>query len=147
MSIKNILALLVISIAIISCKPEENAETVKAETMKIHDVVMADHSKIVGNQMKLDTLLNSLPAIKLKDSAVDTLAEQANIKAILADLIKAEDSMNDWMHNFDADYKPTEHIDELSYYKHELVRISAIDKQYKTELKKSDTYLQKFRKP
>lgn len=147
MSIKYIIALLVISIAVISCKPKENPETVKTETMKIHDVVMADHSKIVGNQMKLDTLLNSLPAIKLKDSTVDTLAERANMRAILADLTKAEDSMNDWMHKFDADYKPTEHIDELSYYKHELARILAIDKQYKTELKKSDTYLQKFSKP
>ncbi|RZJ63104.1 MAG: hypothetical protein EOO47_28900 [Flavobacterium sp.] len=115
--------------------------------MKIHDVVMADHGKIVNIQMRLDTLLNNLTALKLKNPSVDTLTEKSKIKAILADLVKAEDSMNDWMHKFDADYKATEHIDALSYYKHELVRITAIDKQYKTELKKSDDYLKKFVKP
>ncbi|RZK91807.1 MAG: hypothetical protein EOO98_05010 [Pedobacter sp.] len=144
---KNIIAVFIISIALASCQSKENVETVKAETMKIHDVVMADHGKIVNNQMRLDTLLNNLTALKLKNPSVDTLAEKSKIKAILADLVKAEDSMNDWMHKFDADYKPTEHIDALSYYKHELVRITAIDKQYKTELKKSDDYLQKFAKP
>lgn len=147
MSIKKIIAFFILAIATASCQPKENAETVKGETMKIHDVVMADHSKIVNNQMKLDTLLNNLPTLKLKDPTIDTTTEKSKIKAILADLVKAEESMNDWMHKFDAAYKPTEHIDALSYYKHELARISAIDKMYKEELKKSDDYLQKLNKP
>jgi len=147
MSIRKTIAIFIISIALASCQSKENVETIKAETMKIHDIVMADHNKIVNNQMKLDTLLNNLPTLKLKNPEIDTLAEKTNIKLIIADLVKAEDSMNDWMHKFDADYKPTEHIDALSYYKHELARISAIDKMYKAELKKSDDYLQKIGKP
>ncbi|WP_240186716.1 hypothetical protein [Pedobacter namyangjuensis] len=147
MSIRKTIAIFIISIALASCQSKENVETIKAETMKIHDIVMADHSKIVNNQMKLDTLLNNLPTLKLKNPEIDTLAEKTKIKLIIEDLVKAEDSMSDWMHNFNADYKPTEHIDELSYYKHELVRISAIDKQYKSEIKKSDAYLKKFSKP
>lgn len=143
---KKIITICAISIFAIACKPKADVKTIKDETMKLHDVVMGDHSKIIDNQMKIDTLLKSLGNLKSKFPTIDTVAEKTEMLKIMADLVKAEDNMNDWMHNFDGDFNNNADTAVFNYYQKEHDKIAKVDQLYKAEIKKSNEYLSKFNK-
>lgn len=137
-----------LSIVAMACSQTTTTDykTERDEVMKIHDVVMGDHSAIVNNQMKLDTLLNDLKGLKVKYPEVDTLQEKEKIKGLIDDLSKAENLMNDWMHKFEPDVSGKSNEESISYFKAEHVKILAVDSLYKKEIKLSDEYLSKFGK-
>jgi len=143
---KKLITISAIIIFAIACKPKADIKTIKADTMKLHDVVMANHSKIIDNQMKIDTLLRNLNDLKSKFPAVDTVNEKAEMMKLLADLVKAEESMNDWMHNFNGEFNSKTDAAIFNYYQKEHDKIAKVDQLYQTEIKKSNTYLSKFNK-
>lgn len=130
-----------------ACKPKQDVSSIKNETMKLHDEVMASHGKIIANQMKIDTLLKEMKALKQLFPAIDTLQEKTALTTTLNNLLKAEESMNDWMHRFNPDYNSTNLDSVINYYKTEKQKINAIDSLYKKEIKESNLYLSKFKKP
>jgi GTPase involved in cell partitioning and DNA repair len=127
-------------------KDTTDYKAVRDEVMKFHDVVMGDHSTLVNNQMKLDTLLKNLSGLKIKFPDVDTLKEEQAITEMLKDLSKAEDEMNDWMHKFEPDVTGKSNEVAVQYFKDERKKIEVIDSLYKQEIKLSDDYLSKFKK-
>lgn len=143
---KKLIGILLVTIAVSACKQNVDYKTVRDEVMKFHDVVMADQGIVVSNQMKLDTLLKDLKGLKAKFPDVDTLKEKKEISALIADLTKAEDSMNDWMHKFEPDVTGKSNEAAVQYFKDEMVKIAAVDSLYKKEIKASAAYLSKFRK-
>lgn len=138
------------AIVAVACNQQQKQETdykvVRDEVMKFHDVVMADHGVIVSNQMKLDTLVKDLRGLKLKFPEVDTLKEKETIVALIQDLTKAEDSMNDWMHKFEPDVTGKSNEVAVQYFKDEKAKIAAVDSLYKKEIGLSNAYLEKFKK-
>jgi hypothetical protein len=132
---------------VISCKQGENYKDVRDEVMKFHDVVMEDHGKIVSNQMKLDTLLQSLKLVKQRFPETDTLKEKNAISALLKQLTSSEESMNDWMHKFEPDVTGKSNEEAVTYFKEEKTKIRKIDSLYKADIAVSDAYLNKFKKP
>lgn len=143
---KKIITICAIAIAAISCQQKIEGNNIKEETMKLHDVVMAEHGKIIDNQMKIDTLLTSLSELKSKFPTIDTLTEKAEMVKIMADLVKAEEKMNDWMHNLNADFKSQSDTATNNYYQKEHDKIAKVNELYQLEIKKSTTYLSKFNK-
>lgn len=137
------LALVIITGA---CTPAANYKTERDEVMKFHDVVMEDHGKLVDHQMKLDTLLKSLPALRQKYPAMDTLREKETMKQTLERLNKAEDLMNDWMHKFEPDVTGKSDAEAVTYFKAERLKIGRIDSVYRSEITSSGVYLAKFGK-
>lgn len=144
--IKKIIAVLVLATAVSACKPTVDYKSERDEVMKFHDVVMEDHGKLVDNQMKLDTMIKSLPALKQQFPAMDTLKEKGLMKETQGRLNKAEDLMNDWMHKFEPDITGKSNDDAVLYFKGERKKIAQIDSIYKAEIKSSDAYLSKFKK-
>jgi MarR-like DNA-binding transcriptional regulator SgrR of sgrS sRNA len=144
--IKRIIAMFAFAAVATSCTQTVDYKTQRDEVMKFHDIVMEDHGKLVDNQMKLDTLLRSMPALKQKFPAIDTAIERPAMKETLARLNKAEDLMNDWMHKFEPDVTGKSNEEAVKYFKAERVKIGRIDSMYKAEIKLSDSYLSKFRK-
>ncbi|KQC01143.1 hypothetical protein [Pedobacter sp. Hv1] len=138
---KNIIQVLVLLGMMMSCTPKENNENVRAELMKFHDQLMMDNEAIIGNQMKLDTLLKDLKGLKVKYPAIDTVKEKANINEMLKRLTQVEDKMNDWMHNFNADFKDPSPEATLQYFKAEREKIAAIANAYQQEINSSNAYL------
>lgn len=137
---------MLIAIVAMACTPKENASAIKEETMKLHDQVMADHSKIIANQMKIDTLLLSLSTLKAEIPTLDTLVEKEALRKLKTNLVVAEESMNDWMHKFNADYNNEVDWEVIHYYKQQRDKIAKIDSLYRKEIKRSNTYLTKFKK-
>ncbi|SMD12413.1 hypothetical protein [Pedobacter nyackensis] len=143
---KKSIGILLISVAAIACTQKGDYKRVRDEVMKFHDVVMADHGKIINNQMALDTLVKDLKGLKLKYPKVDTLKEKAEITALLNKLTTAEDSMNDWMHKFEPDVTGKSNDEAIQYFEAEKSKIATIDSLYKVEIKVSGEYLSKFKK-
>ncbi|WEK17531.1 MAG: hypothetical protein P0Y49_12065 [Candidatus Pedobacter colombiensis] len=143
---KKSIGALIIAIAAVACTQKADYKVVRDEVMKFHDVVMADHGKIVNNQMALDTMLKDIKGLKNKFPEVDTLKEKTEITALLSKLTVAEDSMNDWMHKFEPDVTGKSNEAAVQYFESEKSKIAAIDSLYKVEIKLSDDYLNKFKK-
>lgn len=143
---KRYLFLLVLPAVVISCTQTANYKTERDEVMKFHDVVMQDHGVLVDNQMKLDSMLKDLPALKKKFPATDTTAEKVVIKIALESLKNAEDKMNDWMHKFEPDVTGKSNAEAVAYFKAERKKIADIDQLYKGQIKASNLYLSKYRK-
>lgn len=143
---RKLIGVLFVSVAAVACAPKEDYKTVRDEVMKFHDVVMVDQSTVVGNQMKLDTLLKDLKGLKTRFPEVDTIKEKTAITALITDLTKAEDGMNDWMHKFEPDASGKSNEAAVEYFKAEKAKIAAVDSLYKKEIKLSGDYLKKFNK-
>nr|WP_294875060.1 hypothetical protein [uncultured Pedobacter sp.] len=147
---KKIIFVAFIALIAAACTQQKNGTTdykaVRDEVMKFHDVVMGDHSALVNNQMKLDTLLKNLSGLKIKFPDVDTVKEKQVMIAMVNDLSKAEDQMNDWMHKFEPDVTGKSNEVAVQYFQDEKKKIEIIDSLYKQEIKLSDDYLSKFKK-
>ncbi|TCC97087.1 hypothetical protein [Pedobacter hiemivivus] len=143
---KKSIGALFIAIGAIACTQKGDYKVVRDDVMKFHDVVMADHGKIVNNQMALDTLMKDIKGLKTKFPELDTLKEKTEINALLSKLTQAEDSMNDWMHKFEPDVTGKSNEAAIKYFESEKAKIAAIDSLYKSEIKLSDDYLSKFKK-
>lgn len=129
----------------VSCMQEKDYKVSRDEVMKLHDLVMADQSRIVDNQMKADTLLGNLSALKIKFPDLDTIAAQDTLRMVSLNLARAEEAMNTWMHEFEPDVTGKSNEQAISYFVAEKLKIASIDSMYKAELKISDAYLNKFR--
>ncbi len=134
-------------VVLTGCKQQEDYKELRDEVMGFHDLVMGDQEKIVNNQMKLDTVLKTMSLIKQKSPALDTNVEKAQIYSLLKTLAIADEQMNNWMHQFEPDVSSKSNQDAVEYFKKEQVKIKKIDSIYKSQLKISDAYLVKFRKP
>ncbi|MGF1925342.1 MAG: hypothetical protein ACQUHE_14285, partial [Bacteroidia bacterium] len=96
--------------------------------------------------MKIDTVLQSLGTLKEINPKLDTLTEKTVLIKLKADLVVAEESMNEWMHNFNADYSSKVDWEIIHYYKQQRDQIATIGELYRKEIKRSDAYLTKFKK-
>jgi hypothetical protein len=143
---KKLTGILLLTAAIIACKQPVDYKKVRDEVMQFHDVVMADQHIVLSNQLKLDTLLKDLKGLKAKFPEVDTLIEKEDIKALIADLTKADDQMNNWMQQFEPDVTGKSNEVAVQYFRDEMVKIVAVDSLYKKEIRASGAYLRKFGK-
>lgn len=146
MNMNRLLGIMAVTIAFTACQSKVDYKKVRDDVMKFHDVAMNDHGLVVTNQMKLDTLLKDLKRLKAVFPEVDTLKEKANITAMIAQLGKAENDMNEWMHKFEPDITGKSSEAAVSYFEAEKIKIAAIDSVYKKEIAASNVYLNKFRK-
>jgi hypothetical protein len=143
---KLFLAAIVLITGAFACTQTQNYKSERDEVMKFHDVVMEDHGIIVNNQMKLDSMLKNMAALKTRFPSADTVKEKVVIKANLERLTSAEELMNDWMHKFEPDVTGKSNEDAIKYFRAERIKIGRIDSLYKAEIQSSDAYLKQFKK-
>lgn len=128
-----------------ACKQEPDFKVVRQKVLDQHDQLMIETEKVMTLQMKLDTLSKSgLKTLKITQPTLDTLAEQQQIKILLAELGKADDSMNNWMHAFNPDAEGKSNHDAVLYFKEEKLKVNQIDSLYKKVLSDADQYLGRF---
>jgi len=141
---KNVITAMFLLAGVIACKQSVNYKTERDEVMKFHDIVMEDQEKLTANQLKLDTLLKSLPALKKQFRTMDTLKEKVNMLETQAKLNKAEGLMNQWMQQFEPDISGKSNDEAVRYFRAERVKIGVIDSIYRVEIKTSTNYLARF---
>ena len=146
---RNIVLFLFFIGVVMGCTQQKNTrdyKVVRDEVMQFHDVVMEDQGVLVKNQMKLDTISKNLQRLKVKFPEIDTLKEAVLLKNLINDLSKADDAMNNWMHQFEPDISGKSNEQAIAYFKTEKLKVAAIDSTYKKEIKASNDYLKRFNK-
>ena len=138
--------LTVIALALVSCKPQTDYKEKRQEVIKVHDVVMADQGKVVDKQMQLENMLKDLPAVMAKNPTIDSIKEKDSIIIVRDRLLKAEEAMNTWMHEFEPDVTGKSDEAAIAYFEAEKLKIEKVDTLFKQELKNADAYLSKFKK-
>jgi len=128
-----------------SCNQEPDFKVVRQQVLDQHDLLMIDGEKAMHLQMTLDTLgKTGFRKLKQEQPDLDTAAEQQQIKMLLADLNKADDSMNDWMHAFNPDAEGKSNHDAVLYFKKEKLKVNQIDSLYRKALTQAGKYLNRF---
>lgn len=127
-------------------KKSDDYKVVRDEVMQFHGKVMEDQSIIVRNQMKMDTLLKDLEGLKEKFPVIDTAKEAITLKALIGSLARADEDMNDWMHQFEPDVSGKSNDEAVNYFHQEKKKIASIDSLYKKEIERSGNYLKNFNK-
>ena len=107
------------------------------EILKVHDKLMGQDEQLMKNKMQLDSLIK-LPA---KDTAAKT-----NMKALDLELKAAEESMENWMHNFEPDVTGRPHDEVLKYYNKQKKGIMSVDSQMNAAITESNKYLSNLSK-
>lgn len=143
---KTIFFLAIVAVGFASCTQKESYKAVRQEVLDEHDNIMMDTEMAFKNKMKLDTLALNLDSLKSIYTDIDTVNEKEQIIQLRNKLIQADDEMNTWMHQFDAELGEKSNEEALAYFEAEKKKVNSLDSLYKAVLKQSDDYLKKFKK-
>lgn len=125
-----------IGILLSTCKTEPDAKAVKEEVLNIHDKLMIDGGKVMTNKMKLDSVL--------KFGKMKSPQDSVKIADLIENLNQADERMMDWMHGFKDDFKGKTELEDLNYYKSEMVKIRKVEDDYIKVTKASDSALKEY---
>ncbi|GGE65181.1 hypothetical protein EV200_106160 [Pedobacter psychrotolerans] len=131
-----ILALCLIVFLFSACKTEPDSKAVKKEVLNLHDKLMIDGGKVMSNKMKLDSIL--------KSSKLKSPEEAVKIRTLISSLSQADESMMDWMHLFNDDFKGKNEQEDLDYYKSEMVKVRQVEDDYIKVTRASDSVLKEY---
>ena len=127
---RKLLILAIIGLTISACSDEKKQEKAALDSvLSVHDKVMGNDEAVMKNKMQLDTLL------KLKPN------DSVEIKALSAKLTKAEDAMDNWMHQFEPDVTGKSHEQIITYYEGQKKQVIAVDSLLGAAVAESGKYL------
>ncbi|MEX8547951.1 MAG: hypothetical protein V5804_10160 [Mucilaginibacter sp.] len=130
-----------------ACKDTKNDEKkLEAEVMEMHEKVMADGETAMQNKMKLDTLLLKKDSVKRAFPALDTSAENKTMRSLSSRILKTDDAMSDWMHNYNPDFRGKSHQEVMNYLAQQKKTVGQINTAYKSVIQSSNQYLLKYKK-
>lgn len=144
---KNYWIIGVLLLAFSSCKDTKKEEkALENQVMDLHEKVMGDGETAMQNKMKMDTLILKKDSVKKAFPAMDTSAENKTMRNLSSRIMKADDLMSDWMHNYDPDFKGKPHAEIMQYLEQQKKQVSQINTQYQAVIKASNQYLLKYKK-
>lgn len=144
---KSYLLLAVFMLSFAACKdPKKDEKALENQVMNLHEKVMTDGEIAMQNKMKLDTLILKKDSVKTAYPNLDTSAENKNMRQLSTEIVKADDAMSDWMHNYNPDFAGKSHQQIIDYLDQQKQKVSAINHQYDAVIKASNQYLLKFKK-
>jgi len=108
------------------------------DVMDQHDEAMAKMGRIAGYRKQFDVKLDSLK--KLKSSGKESVEKYREISA---DLKKAEDGMNNWMHEFSIDSAQGNIELRLQYLESEKAKVTRVKEEILSALSRADSALKK----
>ncbi|RYY07362.1 MAG: hypothetical protein EOP43_03490 [Sphingobacteriaceae bacterium] len=76
---------------------------------------------------------------------MDTSAENKKMRGLSSQILKADDTMSDWMHNYNPDFKGKPHEEVMQYLEQQKKQVSQINAQYKMLIQATNNYLLKYK--
>lgn len=144
---KNKLIIAAFLLVFTACKDTKNDEKkLEAKVMEMHEKVMADGERAMQNKMKLDTLILKKDSVKKAFPAMDTSAENKTMRTLSSQILKADDAMSDWMHNYNPDFRKKSHREVMDYLAQQKKIVGQINTAYKSVIQSSNQYLLKYKK-
>lgn len=114
----------ILLILTVSCnETKRNTEVEKEISLtRIHAVEV--HDKLMKKMGELNSMRKKLQLIVMDSTAIGSYDE---ISLAINELLKADKSMWDWMHNFDVTYAHENDSLTLGYYKNKLKEINDVE--------------------
>lgn len=131
------LTLLTISVILLNACTDTKKQEKDAlnEVIKIHDEAMAKDEQAVKNKMLLDSLL--------KDKIItDTVQGKAAANA----LTEADQGMESWMHQFNADYTGKSHEEIMQYLNNQKKQVNQMNQRLKDAVDQSNDVITIYKK-
>lgn len=123
--------------ALSACNDGKDQEkALQDEVIKIHDKVMGNDNSLMDNKMKIDTLITT---------TTDT-AQKAQLVRLNAELMVAEQAMENWMQKFDPEQGNKSHDEKVAYLTSQKKQIMTIDSLMNVAIDKSTAYLNTIKK-
>jgi len=115
-----------------ACSTKEDPnESLKQEVIAIHDEVMPMMGGFVRDGMTIDSILNNFENIATESPAIDTTEQKEKLRALRQNIENANESMNDWMHQFNLDFDTMTQEEVKLYLENERAKIVEINNQFK----------------
>ncbi len=137
-------ALLLVFTACKDSKKEEKA--LESQVMDLHEKVMGAGETAMQNKMKLDTLVLKKDSLKKAYPTLDTATENKTIRNLSSQILKVDDSMSDWMHQYNPDFSGKPHAEIMQYLNQQKKIVTQIKAQYNSVIQSSNQYLLKYKK-
>jgi len=117
-------------ILLMSCESKDKEiETLKTETMAVHDEVMP----------KMDDIMKLKKSLK---EIEDSTAQDEIMKLVVA-LEEADKAMMNWMRNYDPKMEGMTDDEKIEYLKNKKASIEKVSEQMKSSISASERYLKK----
>ena len=100
------------------------------EVIKVHDEAMAKSEQAIENKMFLDSLVKS-------SKTIDT----AQSRKISSNLTTADKAMEDWMHQFNADYTGKAHEEIIQYLADQKKKVTEVNNRLTTAVSESKQFI------
>jgi hypothetical protein len=144
---KNKLIIALLLFAFTACKDSKKEEkALENQVMDLHEKVMGQGETAMQNKMKLDTLILKKDSVKEVYPSLDTSAENKTIRDLSSQIIKADDQMSDWMHQYNPDFSGKPHEEIIQYLNQQKKIVTQINAQYNSVIQASNQYLLKYKK-
>ncbi len=130
-----------------ACKDNKKEEkALENQVMDLHEKVMAAGETAIQNKMKMDTLMLKKDSVKTAYPSLDTSAENKTMRNLSTEIVKADDKMSDWMHNYNPDFSGKPYQEIMDYLAQQKKIVSQINTEYNSVIKASNQYLLKYKK-
>lgn len=114
-----------LTLLLVACQPKIDNAGLKKEVLALHDTVMAEDGKAMGQKMVIDSLASALPA------------KYGSVKPLSDSLGKLSEQMMTWMHQFDPEQGEKTDEQMSAYLKDQKKQLVNLDSAYKSLLKSS----------
>lgn len=105
------------------------------EVIKIHDEAMAKSEEVMKNKMFLDSV-----------AKVVNTKEQPQVTKVITQLETADKSMEDWMHQFNADNTGKSHEEIMTYLANQKTKVTTVNNQLNTAVTQSNQLISSLKK-
>lgn len=135
----------VVIMLLASCSGSKNEPDPKQYILSKHEELMQKGEQAMSIKMQLDTL--QFTHFTAGDLATDTFRSAEEVKAIRASLMKADETMEDWMHQYKADYKGNSAKETNAYYHAEADKLNKLDGLYNKAIAEANVLFGKLHIP
>jgi hypothetical protein len=120
------------SVSILSACTDTKKQEKEAlnEVIKVHDEAMAKSEEAIKNKMLLDSL-----------TKVSALKDTTTATVVINNLSTADKAMEDWMHQFNADYTGKAHEEIMQYLADQKKKVVQVNNHLSAVVSQSNQFL------
>ncbi|WPU91728.1 hypothetical protein SNE25_20630 [Mucilaginibacter sabulilitoris] len=120
----------------VACKQQSANQDPRQQILEKHDALMVTSEQAMSIKMRLDTLkLNNLPSGR---PISDTIMDRKEITKVQHYLTKADNDMEDWMHNYQPEFKGSSTDETNAYFKKEAVKLNKLSSDFEQAITASN---------